>query len=770
MSKHARIRDNLVYVESEIDGERLFTIKDPITGAYFRVREPERWLMQQLDGESSAEEIAARFRDKFGFNMAADQVEGFIAHLGKLLFLDDNRSEKEIYRASRKSARPESLFDHLMFIRFRVFKPGRFLDFLTGYYRFFHRPFWFGIEAAIILAGIVLTLANHDSIFLIRWESLFSLGSVAAVVLSLFTIILFHEFAHAIVCRYYGGEVREMGFLLLYLQPCFYCDTSDAWLFPKKTHRLAVMIAGPWYQLLLTAAAALLWRVLVPDTFISEVARIIVVISLTTYLFNFNPLIKLDGYYLLSDWVEVTNLRKKAFGYLGNVILRKLLGWPIAPHEHSQRIKRVLLTYSIVALVYTSILVGLLFLIIGRALAAAMGGAGLLLLALLLLIIFGTNLKAIVVGIGTHIKYMPNLLKQPLRLAIHLTIVVVVIVGTLVVQVPNRVSGDIVVQPIAEYRLSMNQYGLIESSFRLGGRTPEDKISIMQMNSSEMGTMEFVPLVRDGQKIREGDTLAMLASNQIVQEIETAGAELERLESKLALLRTPPKAEQVREADALVSAAETAWRKRKNDFDLAAELSEKDLISTQELEDSRSAHDIAYAELQSRQSALELLKSPPRPEEETVLIKEIEKQRTRLNFLQSQGDAQVIVAPFDGIVTRNIEAGAILSLIDQSLVELLIPVSDFDISRVRDGQPVTVKVRSYPGQLYEGEVVRIPEAATEQNGQYRFNVVAIVDNAEYSLHNGMTGYARIEVGESSVMSLFYQKTLSKLRVEFWSWL
>lgn len=130
--------------------------------------------------------------------------------------------------------------------------------------------------------------------------------------LALFGITLLHEFAHGLTCKHFGGEVHDMGFLLIYLMPGFYCNVSDAWLFKKKSHRLWVTLAGGYFELFLWALAVFVWRVTLPGTLVHQLALVVVSVSGLQVLFNFNPLLKLDGYYLLSDWLAIPNLRQQS--------------------------------------------------------------------------------------------------------------------------------------------------------------------------------------------------------------------------------------------------------------------------------------------------------------------------------------------------------------------------------------------------------------------------------------------------------------------------
>ncbi len=130
-------------------------------------------------------------------------------------------------------------------------------------------------------------------------------------------IIAVHELGHGFTCKYFGGQVHEIGAMLFYFEPAFFCNVNDAWTFPELRARFWVTAAGSWIQMVLASIAAIVWWAAEPGTLVSQIALAAVVIGgITTVLMNLNPLIPLDGYYALSDWLEVPNLRQRAFAHL----------------------------------------------------------------------------------------------------------------------------------------------------------------------------------------------------------------------------------------------------------------------------------------------------------------------------------------------------------------------------------------------------------------------------------------------------------------------
>ena len=763
-----KLRSDLVVSPSVVDGATVYTVKDPLLGNYYRLREPEFWLINQFDGRTSPEALAEAFRARFQLNISAEDVAQFAAAMDRLLFLENNRADQAVSRLGCQAGQSRSFVARLLYLKVRGFRPGRFLDRLTAAYRPFHRLFWFILQAAFILLGLWL-LADNAASFEIDLAQLWHVRALVLLVISLFVLVSLHEFAHAVVCRMYGGEVREIGFLLLYFQPCFYCDLSDAWLFSKKSQRVAVTLAGPYAQLLLLAGSVILWRLTVAGSFINDLAWMLTSVNWLIYLFNFNPLIKLDGYYLLSDWLDIPNLRQKAFGWLGNVIKRRLLGWDIEPVAVTGRERTVFIAYGLLALIYSALLLGYLFWVAASFILERLGPTGLILFLAALALILSRTLKQLIIGVAAHIAQMRKLIQKPWRLAAYVLLLVLLVVVLVAVPVPRRVSGDVTVRPIAEFAISLTEIGLLESRTRYGGESPETKTGFLQMATSDVASLRLTPLVKDGQLVTEGDTLAIVASNQINQQIETGQAELARLNDKLTLLKAQPKREQIAEARAQVDAATSALELVRREHARISSLVQSGSEANDRLESSQASLEIAEAELDNKQSTLDLLLSPPRPEEVAVLQREIEKQEAHLSFLREQADAQHITTPIAGSVVIQRKSGCLLEVLRQDTVEVVVPVSDFDIALIELNQPVKLRVRSYPEQTFAGRVVRIPGAAAGGRERTEFPVTAVVENHDGLLRDGMTGYAKINTGTTSVLGLAFRRLLSVLKVEFWSW-
>src|SRR5438309_9181004 len=316
-----KLRDDLIVSQQQTteSEEASFVVKDPETGNFYRFREVEHFVLQQLDGSTPVDDIRQRAEERFGAPLPSDTLDQFIKTLRRLGLLETKDAQGHM---SRQRGR---IRGSLLYLRFKAFDPDHLFNRLVGKVRFCFTPQFLVCSAALILLAFGITVSNWDEISrdfgrLLRPEALLF------VLLTTFVITALHEFAHGLTCKHFGGEIHEMGFLLIYFQPAFYCNISDAWLFREKARRLWVTFAGAYFELFVWAVATLLWRVAERGTWVSAAALVVMATSGVKIFFNLNPLIKLDGYYLLSDLLDVPNLRRRAFSYTGGK-LKRLLGF-----------------------------------------------------------------------------------------------------------------------------------------------------------------------------------------------------------------------------------------------------------------------------------------------------------------------------------------------------------------------------------------------------------------------------------------------------------
>jgi len=369
-----RVRPDLIVVEQTYRGEQSYIVKDPETHKYFRFRPIEALVMQELDGERTPGEIAVALTEQ-GLFFTEATVAGFARKLQQLELLERTVAQRSVLllerlRAERHRRVKRTHYNgSLLRMRWSVGDPDKFFDRWTPRLRFFFsKPF---------LALSVVLFVTYFAIFVTQWPEMrhaikglytlsqYTLGSFLLLWATFMGIVVVHEMGHGFTCKYFGGQVHEMGAMLIYFQPAFYCNVNDAWTFPDLRARLWVTAAGSWIQLVLAAIAGLVWLAATPGTVVSQVALYAVLIGgVTTILANANPLIPLDGYYALSDYLEVPNLRQRAFGHLGWFVRRRVLRLAVPEPPATDREKKIFYIYGPLALAYST---SILFFIVAAA-------------------------------------------------------------------------------------------------------------------------------------------------------------------------------------------------------------------------------------------------------------------------------------------------------------------------------------------------------------------------------------------------------------------
>jgi putative peptide zinc metalloprotease protein len=361
VSYRPKLRDDLVLVEQTYRGEQSFIVKDPETRKYYRFKPVEVMVMQTLDGERTAEE-AARALAEDGLRVSAKGVEAFAGKLKSMGLCERSLGEKSVLlmerlRAERRKRLGTGPFQgELLRLRWSVGDPDKLFERWLPRVRFFFTRSFLLLSLALfgvyfLVLGLKWTEFAHAVANMYTLK--LTMGDLALLYLTGSVIIAIHELGHGFTCKYFGGQVHEIGAMLIYFEPAFFCNVNDAWTFPDLRARLWVTAAGSWIQLFVASLAAIVWWAATPGTMISNIAFSAVLIGgVTTVFMNVNPLIPLDGYYALSDYLEVPNLRQRASGYITWIIKTKLFRLELPEPPADPREQRIFLIYGGLATVY----------------------------------------------------------------------------------------------------------------------------------------------------------------------------------------------------------------------------------------------------------------------------------------------------------------------------------------------------------------------------------------------------------------------------------
>lgn len=338
----------------------LWTIKDPVAEKFYQLRQQDFFVFSQLDGQVSITEIQNRFYlNHAPQRLSSEQVLSFVQRLFAQGLVQLNRygtSTAIKSRADRiqQTERKQKLTS-LLAIRFRGIDPDRWLTASLPYVKWCFSPLVFAACLVLLIFAGSVVFAEWEQIFrdLPSFGTFLKSGQLIWFMATIGLIKILHELAHAFACKYFGGECHELGVLLLAFTPCLYCNVSDAWLMKNRWHRIAISGAGIYLEVIIASISTLIWYWTVPGMIHTISLYLMVISSVSTVFLNGNPLLRYDGYYILSDLVEIPNLRGRSQELVRTWWMKLFFGVRSADPLRGQPASKVLLgLYGILSGLY----------------------------------------------------------------------------------------------------------------------------------------------------------------------------------------------------------------------------------------------------------------------------------------------------------------------------------------------------------------------------------------------------------------------------------
>jgi putative peptide zinc metalloprotease protein len=381
-----RIRADLKIIPQDQNGTTTYIVKDPVQRQYFRFGPVEYAVVRQLNGLREPEEVARLASVEIGRTLPAGTVRQFLGSLRKLGLLERTLQEKSLallerLRDERRQRVRAAGGRSLLHMRFPVWDPDLFYNRVIGRVGFLWLPASFAVYLSLFAAAAVILLSHWSTVR----QGMTQLHGFAgkgpadiALLMGMVWIILFlHENGHGLTCKRFGGEVHEIGFLLVYLLPAFYANVSDVWVFESRRAKLAVTFAGIFVELLICSVAAIVWQFSTPVYGLHDLAfQCMLVAGLSSILMNMNPLIRMDGYYALMDALNIPNLNDEAMRQVRGLLFHTAETSTVHPR------RRILLTYGIAALIYRTVLIGGILLWVYRRSEQSFGAVGICVFAI----------------------------------------------------------------------------------------------------------------------------------------------------------------------------------------------------------------------------------------------------------------------------------------------------------------------------------------------------------------------------------------------------
>lgn len=353
------LRQDLDVTRHVFRGEPAYVLRDPMTFQSHRVSPEDYRLLVRLDSNRPLQDV---FADLVAENVIKPEDEEsfyqFIVSLHRLSFLNLPISdEKLLYRRflAKRRARSREKLMAFLFYRVPLWNPDAFLEQTIGWVRPLFTKWAFLIWLTVMAAAGAVGWLNRAELAE-PIHGLLAAQNLIIIWVTLIALKVIHEFGHAYACKHYGGYVPEMGAYIILFTPCAYVDATACWGFSRRRDRLIVCLAGMYVEVFIAALAVFVWAATGPSLVNAVAYNVIFLAGVTTVLFNVNPLMRYDGYYVLSELTEIPNLRQRSSRYLIDTMKRVFVGVKTGERPASRRLRATLLTFGIAAGIYKTML------------------------------------------------------------------------------------------------------------------------------------------------------------------------------------------------------------------------------------------------------------------------------------------------------------------------------------------------------------------------------------------------------------------------------
>ena len=482
------LRTELKFDSRTQNGSTFVVIEDPVRSKFFQIGAREYRFIASLDGNRTGREIvetlnAKRSDDEQEFTEeAASEVCQWLMQ-SNLVFGDSVDSAKRLSQQVKASNRAKliGLLNPISF-KMNLFNPNSALTAVQPYVQWWFSR-WFAVVWCIVAIYATTLIYSNWSQMGAASTGILSEHSWIWLLVTWLLLKVIHETAHGVACRRYGGEVPEAGILLLLFTPMAFVNVTSMWRFPNRWHRMVVSGAGMYVELFISFVSLIVWTR--SEGLVADISfNIFLMASVTTILFNANPLMRFDGYFLLSDALAIPNLYTKGTNWFGDRLKSIFFGTPLTPNLCPQRELRTASIYGSMAFFWKiSISVSLT---IGAG--VLFHGAGLVLSAIGVCLWFGLPIyKQVKSLFGADAKQPVNKTRMAISFG---SLALLGICLFSILKAPAYKSAPAIVQFADETLLRADADGFIEKL-----------------------------LVKDGDEVNKGQVLVVLDNPQLANEV-----------------------------------------------------------------------------------------------------------------------------------------------------------------------------------------------------------------------------------------------------------
>jgi putative peptide zinc metalloprotease protein len=478
-------------------GTEYYILRDKFNNKFFRIKPEAYKFIVKLNTEQTVEAFWEEYLEKYPLiTPTQDELVKLLSqlHLNNLLYFKNRVQSEEVFERYRdhKAKMIKSKLMGFLFIKIPLFNPDRFLETIQPLSKIIFSRVSFFIWLFFILYALKIVVDNSDKVSM-QAQGMLAPSNLIYLYVTLFILKILHELGHAMICKKYGGPVHTLGLMFLVFTPLPYMDASSSWGFRNKWHRALVGSAGMVVELFIAAIATIIW-VNTGDGFVHSLSfNVMIIGSVSSLIFNANPLLKLDAYYILSDVLEIPNLLKQSNQQFLYYFKKYLFKVPhVFPMTYEREEAFWLVTYAVLSYLYRLLVsLAIMFFVADQIFIV---GVLVALMSLYMWII-----KPLY-GLFQYLSSSPELnFTRKRAIFISASFISIVLVSFLFVPVPN--------------------------SIRASGVLYADQFSSVYTSSD--GILKEV-FLKNGQRVEKGQTIAILSNKSLDIELEILETNLEK--------------------------------------------------------------------------------------------------------------------------------------------------------------------------------------------------------------------------------------------------
>ncbi|MEX0655293.1 MAG: PqqD family peptide modification chaperone [Phycisphaeraceae bacterium] len=542
-----RLRSTVHSFRQHFRGQAWHVLQDQASNQFFRLNEPAYHFVGLLDSRRSVAEVWEATQQQLGDD-APTQGEA-IQLLGQLYAANllqgelpaDARGMFERY-GKRVRREIQGYLKSFLFIRIPLFDPDHILDRWLPVFGWVFSSVGFALWVVLLAVGGA-HLAGHTSELLHGARQILDVDNLVLLYLAFAGVKLVHEFGHGFACKRFGryaggGEVHTLGIMLLVFMPVPYVDASSSWAFRSRWHRAIVGAAGMYVELAVAAVAAIVWARTGETSTVHALAyNVLFIASVSTLLFNGNPLLRFDGYYILSDLLEIPNLSQRGKEYCYYLVKRYVYGVRNPRNPARSMGERVwLILYFVTSTVYRVFICIAILLFIADAF-----------FVIGMLLAIAAVVTWVCLPVGAFVKYLAThaeLARVRYR-AVGLTLFFVIALGAAIgaVPFPDRARAHGVVEPLEMTTVHMGEAGFIDRILPTGTQVHPGGPALLSGRNREL-EMQIAALEADRRgalaRWRQAESEDVAVAEAFAGRLDLLDRRIEQMQRRLGRLEIEP--------------------------------------------------------------------------------------------------------------------------------------------------------------------------------------------------------------------------------------